>query len=173
MLSKHKNFLQKLHRSTRPTRTKCSQIIEWKVLKSTLLLLPDMAETLRSVFSEQGKTDFTEISLTARKALGNEDDPTDLLLHLDYKIQHILVDEYQDISFKQYDLLMKLTAGWIPGDGRTMFIVGDPMQSIYRFRDAEVGLFLKTKNEGLGQIVFKFLFYYKPIFDQKNQLWIG
>merc|ERR1711964_23897 len=102
----------------------------WQVLQSTLLLLPDMAKTLRNVFSEQGKADFTEISLTARKALGSEDNRTDLLLYLDYKIQHILVDEYQDISFKQYDLLTKLTSGWIPGDGRTMFIVGDPMQSI-------------------------------------------
>ena len=148
---------------------------EWHVLESTLLLLPDMAKTLRNVFSEQGKVDFTEISLTARKALGSEDDPTDLLLYLDYKIQHILVDEYQDISFKQYDLLMKLTSGWIQGDGRTMFIVGDPMQSIYRFRDAEVGLFLKTKKEGLGQIHFDPLLLRtnfrskKPIVDWINE----
>ena len=124
-------------------------------------------------FSEQGKTDFTEISLTARKALGTEDDPTDLLLHLDYKIQHILVDEYQDISFKQYDLLMKLTTGWVQGDGRTMFIVGDPMQSIYRFRDAEVGLFLKTKNEGLGQIELNFLSLQTNFRSKKTDWWIG
>jgi len=130
---------------------------DWEVLKATLLLLPDMADTLRHIFAEQEKTDFTEISLAAREALGNEDNPTDLLLYLDYKYQHILVDEYQDTSYKQYDFLRRLTTGWMPEDGRTMFIVGDPMQSIYRFRDAEVGLFLKTKNEGIGYIQFDFI----------------
>ena len=174
ILTTHPIFLQKL-REVRDLPEPNFTDYEWQVLESTLLLLPDMAKTLRNVFSEQGKADFTEISLTARKALGSEDNPTDLLLYLDYKIQHILVDEYQDISFKQYDLLMKLTSGWIPDDGRTMFIVGDPMQSIYRFRDAEVGLFLKTKKEGLGQIHFDPLLLRtnfrskKPIVDWINE----
>ena len=174
LISGHPIFLQKLRRVRDLPEPKFTNY-EWQVLESTLLLLPDMAKTLRNVFSEQGKVDFTEISLTARKALGNEDDPTDLLLYLDYKIQHILVDEYQDISFKQYDLLKNLTSGWIPGDGRTMFIVGDPMQSIYRFRDAEVGLFLKTKKEGLGQIHFDSLLLRtnfrskKPVVDWINE----
>jgi len=173
-LSAHRIFLQKLH-EVRDLPDPLFSDNEWKVLRATLLLLPNMADTLRNIFSEQGKTDFTEISLAAREALGTEDDPTDLLLYLDHKIQHILVDEYQDISYKQYDLLIRLTAGWTPGDGRTMFIVGDPMQSIYRFRDAEVGLFLKTKNEGLGNIDLKFLTLQtnfrskKPIVDWINE----
>ena len=45
---------------------------------------------------------------------------------------------------RQLDLLERLTAGWADGDGRTLFCVGDPMQSIYRFRQAEVGLFLQS-----------------------------
>ena len=69
--------------------------------------------------------------------------PTDLLLSLDVRIKHILVDEFQDTSISQWELLERLTAGWQPGDGRTLFVVGDPMQSIYRFREAEVGLFLQ------------------------------
>ena len=173
-LSTHGLFLQKLH-EVRDLPDPSFSDNEWKVLRATLLLLPDMANTLRNIFREQGKTDFTEISLSAREALGTEDDPTDLLLYLDNKIQHILVDEYQDISYKQYDLLIRLTAGWTRDDGRTMFIVGDPMQSIYRFRDAEVGLFLKTKNEGLGHIDLKFLTLQtnfrskKPIVDWINE----
>ena len=125
---------------------------EWKVLEATLSLLPEISITLRQVFRERQKTDFTEISLAALEALGKEDDPTDLLLYLDLKYQHILVDEFQDTSFKQYELLKRLTAGWECDDGRSLFIVGDPMQSIYRFRDAEVGLFLKSQEQGIGQV---------------------
>ncbi len=62
------------------------------------------------------------------------------------------MDEFQDTSVSQYALLERLTTGWQPGDGRTIFAVGDPMQSIYRFREAEVGLFLKTACEGIGSV---------------------
>ena len=50
-----------------------------------------------------------------------------------------LVDEFQDTSFSQLDLLERLHRAGPIGDGRTLFCVGDPMQSIYRFRQAEVG----------------------------------
>jgi ATP-dependent helicase/nuclease subunit A len=125
---------------------------EWTVLYATLNLLPEISTTLRKIFIEQQKTDFTEISLAASNALGEDLNPTDLLLYLDTKIKHILLDEYQDTSVKQHRLLKLLTAGWEPEDGRSLFIVGDPMQSIYRFRDAEVGIFLRTQREGLENI---------------------
>ncbi len=122
---------------------------EWDSLKSFISLLPELENILRQVFADVGKTDFSEISLSALKALGSEDDPTDLLLKADIQLQHILVDEFQDTSFKQFRLLTLLTSGWEKGDGRTCFLVGDPMQSIYRFRDAEVGLFIKAQKEGI------------------------
>lgn len=79
--------------------------------------------------------------------------PTDLALALDFRIRHLLVDEFQDTSLNQAELLIRLTAGWQSGDGRTLFLVGDPMQSIYRFRQAEVGLFLDIWEKGFfGQI---------------------
>jgi ATP-dependent exoDNAse (exonuclease V) beta subunit len=63
-----------------------------------------------------------------------------------------LIDEFQDTSAHQYTLFEQLVAGWSPGDGHTLFLVGDPMQSIYRFRGAEVGLFSTVQQIGLGGI---------------------
>ncbi len=125
---------------------------EWEFLEHMLELLPVIDGTLRRIFSERGKIDFTEIALSSKKALGQEMAPSELLLKLDSTLHHILVDEFQDTSFKQITLLKLLTEGWEPEKGRTLFLVGDPMQSIYRFRDAEVGLFVQAKDDGLGQI---------------------
>lgn len=108
---------------------------------------------LKLLFKERGVVDFGEVSSAASVALGSAEEPTDLALALDYKIQHLLVDECQDTSRSQVELLQKLTAGWQTGDGRTVFLVGDPMQSIYRFRKAEVGEFLRLKAQGLGDIL--------------------
>ncbi len=94
--------------------------------------------------AESGEVDFSEMANRAIRSLGHENAPSDLALRLDYRIQHLLVDEFQDTSFSQVHLLDKLTAGWSDGDGRTLFLVGDPMQSIYRFRKAEVSLFIKA-----------------------------
>ncbi len=110
------------------------------------------AAELRLVFQASGEVDFAELQQRAIQALGAETAPTDLALSLDHRIRHILVDEFQDTSGSQYRLLHLLTAGWQPGDGRTLFVVGDPMQSIYRFREAEVGLYLRTRAHGLGDI---------------------
>ena len=105
-----------------------------------------------SLFSEQNEVDFTAISQQALAALGDAENPTDLALYLDNAIHHLLVDEFQDTSITQFELLTKLVHGWQAGDGKTLFIVGDPMQSIYRFRQAEVGLFFRAKEQGIGPV---------------------
>ena len=125
---------------------------QWQVLQSLIVLLPLAAAQLRVVFAERGEADFTEIAQGAVRALGTTEEPTDLLLSMDARVRHILVDEFQDTSFSQWELLVLLTSGWQPQDGRTLFLVGDPMQSIYRFRDAQVALFLRAQSEGLGAV---------------------
>ncbi|MBL8518644.1 MAG: UvrD-helicase domain-containing protein [Betaproteobacteria bacterium] len=125
---------------------------QWAVLEAIARLLPRATAELWSVFAAQGECDFAEIAQAASRALGTAEAPTDLALALDYRIRHLLVDEFQDTSFTQFELLEKLTAGWQAGDGRTLFLVGDPMQSIYRFREAEVGLFLKARARGIGGV---------------------
>ena len=125
---------------------------QWEIMEALLDLLPVAVAQLQVVFRNRGQVDFSEVAQRAVQALGAPDNPTDLALALDYRIQHLLVDEFQDTSFGQYELLERLTAGWQQGDGRTLFLVGDPMQSIYRFREAEVGLFLRAREYGIGDV---------------------
>ena len=126
---------------------------EWSVLEVLPELLKIAYAELRLLFKERNQVDFVEISTAAQLALGEDEDPTDLALYLDHRIQHILIDEYQDSSKGQQELLEKLIAGWTDADGHSLFLVGDPMQSIYRFRNAEVSLFLRIcEHERLGQI---------------------
>jgi len=125
---------------------------QWDVLQALFTFLPLLTAHLHLVFSEHNEVDFSAISQQAIQALGDDESPTDLALYLDNQIHHLLVDEFQDTSMQQFELLSKLVHGWQPDDGRTLFVVGDPMQSIYRFRAAEVGLFLLAKQQGIGPI---------------------
>lgn len=125
---------------------------QWQVLDAILRLLPLAAGQLKLVFQSRRQVDFTEVAQSALRALGSDEAPTDLTLALDYRIHHLLIDEFQDTSISQFELVARLTAGWLPDDGRTVFAVGDPMQSIYRFREAEVGLFLRARAEGIAGV---------------------
>jgi ATP-dependent exoDNAse (exonuclease V) beta subunit len=110
------------------------------------------AAQLQARFALEGRVDHTYIAGAARSALAEGGLPTDLALRTGLSLRHILVDEFQDTSVAQLELLEMLTAGWEPGDGRTLFVVGDPMQSIYQFREAEVGCFLRARDLGIGVV---------------------
>ncbi|NIB41148.1 UvrD-helicase domain-containing protein [Pseudomaricurvus alkylphenolicus] len=125
---------------------------QWRLLDSLTRLMPHVVGQLKLVFRQLNATDFSEITQGALYALGSADEPTDLSLILDHQIRHILVDEFQDTASPQLQLLEKLTAGWQPDDGRTLFIVGDGMQSCYGFRDANVGIFLDARKAGIGDV---------------------
>jgi ATP-dependent exoDNAse (exonuclease V) beta subunit len=125
---------------------------QWAILQHLLTLLPVLAAQLNVIFQQHGEVDFVEVTQRALQALENDNAPTDLALCLDYQLKHILVDEFQDTSATQFRLIELLTQDWQTGDGRTLFVVGDPMQSIYRFRAAEVGLFLQAKAQGIGDV---------------------
>ncbi len=125
---------------------------EWATVECFSRLLRLAAGQLWLAFQEAGEVDFIEIAARAGLALGDDEAPTDLAEALDYRIRHLLVDEFQDTSPSQVVLIEKLTRGWMPDDGRTLFVVGDPMQSIYRFRKADVGLFLRVRERGIGDI---------------------
>ncbi len=153
-LSNHRTFIELLD-ETRILPPAAYTDAQWEVVDALTALLPVAVAQLEVLFKERSEVDFTQVSQAAVRALGEPDNPTDLALALDCRIRHILVDEFQDTSFSQFELLERLTAGWQPNDGRTLFVVGDPMQSIYRFREAEVGLYLRARREGIGGIALE------------------
>ena len=123
----------------------------WEIVSVFASLLKLASAELWMAFQKNKEVDFVQISQNALYALEDaEEVPTDLALKLDYRIKHLLVDEFQDTSPTQIKLIEQLTQGWMDGDARTLFLVGDPMQSIYRFRKANVGLFLRVIQQGIG-----------------------
>jgi ATP-dependent helicase/nuclease subunit A len=129
---------------------------QWEIIASILEVLQRAAAELKLLFQAQRQTDHAEVPMAAMQALGSPEAPTPLAEALYSRIEHLLVDEFQDTSASQYEILRRLTAEWVPGDGRTLFLVGDPMQSIYGFREADVGLFLRAAAEGLGHLPLEF-----------------
>jgi ATP-dependent exoDNAse (exonuclease V) beta subunit len=152
---------------------------EWATVTALATLLKLSAGELWNVFHGAGEVDFIEIASRALQALGSPEAPTDLALALDYRIRHLLVDEFQDTSPTQVELLQKLTTDWQPDDGRSLFLVGDPMQSIYRFRKADVGLFLTAAHDGIGTVPLERLSLYRnnracaPVVDWVNATFAG
>ena len=134
---------------------------QWNLLEALTRLLPQLVARLNLIFAERGEVDFSQMSIAALQALGDGLDPSELMMKLDYQLKHILIDEFQDTSSTQYELLKRLVEGWQehnetnPDDPNTLFIVGDGMQSIYSFREAKVGLFLEARKEGVNGLTLK------------------
>lgn len=135
----------------------------WQLVLHLSRILPMLAAQLLLVFQRRSQVDHSQVAMSALQALGEDDTPTDLALRLDYQLEHILVDEFQDTAINQYELVRRLTRGWAqhnalnPGAPRTLLIVGDGMQSIYGFRDANVGLFLRARDEGFNGVALEYV----------------
>ena len=121
-------------------------------LRSIANILLQCEKKLRQLFKQRNTVDFIEIIEIANEALGKNDAASDLLLSLDYKISHLLIDEFQDTSRSHFNFLKKIVDGWTPEAQKTIFCVGDPMQSIYKFREADVSIFIEAKKNGFNTI---------------------
>jgi ATP-dependent helicase/nuclease subunit A len=96
--------------------------------------------------ADRGLLDFDDLIGKARALLRDPSLAAWVLYRLDGGIDHILVDEAQDTSPDQWDLMESLAAELIAGEGagvrpRTLFVVGDKKQSIYSFQGADVAAF--------------------------------
>ncbi len=111
------------------------------------LPLYEEAKTLR------GWLDFDDLINRARALLSDEKVAAWVLFRIDGGIDHILVDEAQDTSPAQWDVVRKLAVEFTSGVGaradveRTIFVVGDKKQSIYSFQGADPGEFDRMKDE--------------------------
>ncbi|MFC6582458.1 UvrD-helicase domain-containing protein [Sulfitobacter aestuariivivens] len=92
---------------------------------------------------QRGWLDFDDLILRTRALLSDEKVAAWVLYRIDGGIDHILVDEAQDTSPHQWDIIEKLTDEFYSGQGarpdvdRTIFVVGDKKQSIYSFQGAD------------------------------------
>ncbi len=125
---------------------------ESQMLQHMLVILRYAVAELRLVFAEYGVVDFVELGLAARQVLRDDDgEVSELAADVAARWPHLLVDEFQDTSRSQYELFTLIAGGWESAGRGSCFLVGDPMQSIYMFRQAEVELFERTRRHGLGE----------------------
>lgn len=113
---------------------------------ATFLPLYEAAKAAR------GYLDFDDLIARAKALLTNPDVAAWVLFRLDGGIDHILVDEAQDTSPDQWQVIELLAAEFSVGEsarsgGRSLFIVGDKKQSIYSFQGADVAAFDKKLHD--------------------------
>lgn len=134
----------------------------WEPLETLLAILPYLAAFLTMHMHNTRTTDFAQITLEVLAALHDEDVTPTLRERLFQSTHHLLVDECQDISISQYHIFSTLVAEWSGDRSRSATMVGDPMQSIYRFRQADVRLFGTIQQHGLGGLPLT------PLYLEKN-----
>ncbi|MFD2813855.1 UvrD-helicase domain-containing protein [Paracoccus aerius] len=112
--------------------------------------------------SAQGWLDFDDLIRRTAELLEESSMAQWVLWRLDGGIDHILVDEAQDTSPDQWRVIRRLTDEFTSGEGahdrpRTLFVVGDPKQSIYSFQGADIAVFEAVRDrfrqdfEAVGQ----------------------
>ena len=109
--------------------------------RALLTLYKRISTEYQTAKLSQGKLDFTDLQLRTRDLLRNN---KEIRQTLTKRHKYYMVDEYQDTNELQYELVMLLTNEL---QSANLFIVGDPKQSIYGFRGADVRVFEKTKQK--------------------------
>jgi ATP-dependent helicase/nuclease subunit A len=114
-----------------------------RAVNAALFTLGDALIERYQAFKRQARAmDFTDLEWEAARLMQDEDTAAYLQVRLDARYKHLLLDEFQDTNPMQWRILQ----GWLRGYEGTgsrpsVFLVGDPKQSIYRFRRADARLF--------------------------------
>ncbi len=123
--------------------------IEEETLHSLFPLLEEIEGRYAAAKEERKALDFEDLQIRACRLLEERED---VLRRMRSRIRFLMVDEYQDTNGLQkrlIDLLRRDPDGY-PAPGK-LFVVGDPKQSIYRFRGADVSVFSRTRQELVTQ----------------------
>ena len=127
----------------RAYREDINVVLARAVQRLLAVALDQYQRTLR----KHGVLDFSDVLQRTLTLLAQMDEFSRSRFKLESRYQHVLVDEFQDTSRAQWELVERLIASWAAGRGLSahalepsIFIVGDRKQSIYGFRDAEVAL---------------------------------
>ena len=123
-----------------------------------LRLTLELMDTYDAIKRRDQVLDFHDLEELACVLMGDEARALSLLYRLDDGLNHILLDEFQDTNFNQWEILEPFVSEFLAGDEerrKTVFMVGDVKQSIYSFRGAEPRLFLQAaaRLEEAGQLV--------------------
>ncbi len=118
---------------------------QWTTLRHLFTTLRQSLAELRVLFAEHNQIDFLYSSGAALHVLENDVAG----FHWADNIRHLLVDEFQDTSLRQHELISTLVSHWSGDPSRSVFLVGDPMQSIYLFRQADVEIFHDVRINGI------------------------
>ena len=113
----------------------------------------------RKALEIRGVLDFSELLVRASALVGNMDEFARSRYLLEARYHHVLVDEFQDTSRAQWELVSLLVRAWGEGLGLaaeapllpSIFVVGDRKQSIYQFRDADVRV-MDAAAEAIGRL---------------------
>lgn len=111
-----------------------------RITKTLLSLYNEIVQLYDHKKSEKSYLDYEDLQIKTRNLLNNPEVKT----KLSQKFKYIMIDEYQDTNLLQYEIFLPLLSDLKSGN---LFIVGDPKQSIYRFRDADVEIFEQTKSD--------------------------
>ena len=112
-----------------------------------------------SLKRERGWVDMNDVEGAALRLLGDAELSGWMQQRLDARVRHLLIDEFQDTNPLQWQALygwLSAYAGAGPGEAPSVFLVGDPKQSIYRFRRAEPQVFQAAQRfvvEGLSGVL--------------------
>ncbi len=114
-------------------------------------LLELYGQSRMQVAKHGGELSFDDVTVILYKLLRGGLDKDFIYFRLDSKIDHILLDEFQDTSVVQFEILRplieELASGEGAGDYKSFFYVGDIKQSIYRFRGGNKALFAKVQED--------------------------
>ena len=122
--------------------------INYVLVRGVRRLLSISLDEYRGILTSKSLLDFPEVLDRALGLLRQMDEFAQSRYRLESRYHHILVDEFQDTSRAQWELISLLVRSWGEGFGLvhearippSIFLVGDRKQSIYSFRDAEVDL---------------------------------